>query len=175
LPYEEVWRVLENLIAEFRKRGEPVPSEIMEDLRSAKSLISISRADPSQSKDTVQIEVYLENVESHLISRAQEKFGTEFVEQWMDKIVEARTKAEEETDRGSEISKFLAGMPRDASWVRVKTSEDIPRDGVEKIAHEAGLLTKTQEKDYVLVYGEEEKVKHFVKKLTEKFRSARKS
>jgi hypothetical protein len=175
LLHDEIWKVLADLIAEFRKRGETIPSEIMEDLRSAKSLIQVLRADTSHSKDASQIEVYLESVESYLMSKAQEKFGQAFVEQWMQKIGEARTKVTEETVAGSTVSKFLSSMPKEASWIRVKISEDIPQNAVEAIAQEAGLLTKTQENDYLLVYGEEEKMKLFVKKLTEKFRGARKS
>ncbi|MEM2101992.1 MAG: DUF2096 family protein [Candidatus Bathyarchaeia archaeon] len=171
----EVWKVLEDLIEEFRKRGETVPSEIMEDLRSAKSLINVQRADPSHLKDSVQIEVYLENVESHLISKAQEKFGKEFADQWMNKIKEARAGVLEETVEGSTVSKFVPGVPRDATWIRVKISEDIPRVAVEAIAQELTLSTKTQDDGYLLVYGAEEKIKSFVKKLTEKFRGARKT
>lgn len=173
--YMEVWKVLEGLIEEFRKRGETVPFEIMEDLRSAKSLINVQRADPSHLKDSVQIEVYLENVESYLISQAQEKFGKEFAEQWMNKIKEARTGILEETAEGSMVSKFVPGVPRDAAWIRVKISEDIPRVAVEAIAQESSLSTKMQDNGYLLVYGEEEKIKSFVKKLTEKFRGTRKT
>jgi len=174
VPYMEVWKVLEDLIEEFRKHGETIPPEIMEDLRSAKSLINVTRADPSHSQDAIQIEVYLESIESYLISKAQEKFGKEFADRWMNKIREARTMTPEEGAVGSTVSRFLSGMPRDATWIRVKISEDIPRAAVEAIAKESGLSSKMQENDYLLVYGAEEKVTSFVKKLTEKFRGARK-
>ena len=173
--HEEIWKVLADLIAEFRKKGETIPSEIMEDLRSAKSLIQVLRADPSHPKDTSRIEVYLDNVEFYLMSKAQEKFGQELVEQWMEKLKEARIKTSEEAALGSTVSKFLPGMPRDTSCIRVKVSEDMPQDIVKMIAKENGLLTEIQEKGYLLVYGEEEKLKAFVKKMTEKFRKTRKS
>ena len=175
LAHDEVWKVLADLIAEFRTYGETIPSEIMENLRSAKSLIQVSRADPSNPKDATQVEVYVESVESYLVSKAQERFDQTFVEQWMKKLKEARVKATEDVVSGSMSSKFLPNMPRDIRWIRVKISADIPRDAVDAIANEAGLLTRIQEDDYLLAYGEAEKVKLFVRKLTEKFRGARKS
>lgn len=175
LPYETVWQTLEDIIGEFRKRGETIPSEIMEDLRSAKTLIQVSRANPSQSKDTMQIEIYLNNVELHLIPKAREKFGQEFVDEWMKRLEKARAGVAEEAIAGSTVSKFLAGMPRDTPWIRVKISEDLPQNAVEAVAKESGLLTNKQEKGYLLVYGEKEKLHSFVKKMTEKFRGARKS
>jgi hypothetical protein len=171
--HEGVWRVLDDLIVEFRKRGETVPSEVMEDLRSAKSLIHISQANPSTSRDTTQIEVYLSNVEIYLMPRAQ-KFGRRFVEQWMKRLEKARAGATEQFTIGSTISKFLPGIPRDTPWVRVRISEDISRDTAEAVARESGLLTDSQEKGYLLVYGQKEKLQLFIRKMTEKLRGTKK-
>lgn len=175
LPFGEVWKVLDDLIAEFRKRGETIPPEIMEDLRSAKSLIQISRANPSHPKDPTQIEVYLNNVEFYLMPKAQEKFGQEFVEKWSKRLEKARIGDTGKTIEGSTVSKFLPGIPRDTPWIRVKTSQDIPQYAVETLAKESGLLSNSQEKGYLLVYGERQKLQLFMKKMTEKFRGARKS
>lgn len=173
MPFDEVWKVLDDLIAEFRRRGETIPPEIMEDLRSAKSLMQISRANLSHSEDPTQIEIYLNHVEFHLIPRAQEKFGQEFVEKWTKKLEKARAGTTEEDIEGSTVSKFLPGIPRDTPWIRVKTSQDIPQDAVKALAKESGLSTNNQEKNYLLVYGEKQKLQHFMKKMTEKFRGAR--
>jgi hypothetical protein len=175
LPIDEVWQVLADLIAEFRKRGETVPPEIMEDLRSAKSLVQVSRANPSHSRDITQIEVYLNNVEFYLIPRAQEKFEQKFVAEWMKKLGTARAGTTEEDAAGSTVSKFLPGMPRATPWMRVKISEDIPQDAVRAMAKDLGLLTSENEKGYLLVYGDKEKLRLFVKKMAEKFRGSRKS
>jgi hypothetical protein len=145
----------------------------MEDLRSAKSLIHISRANPSTSRDTTQIEVYLSNVEIYLMPRAQ-KFGRRFVEQWMKRLEKARAGALEEFTISSTISKFLPGIPRDTPWVIVRISEDISRDTAEAIARESGLSTDSQEKGYLLVYGQKEKLQLFIRKMTEKLRGTKK-
>jgi hypothetical protein len=175
LPYYEVWKALEDLIEEFRKRGETIPPEIMEDLRAAKSLVQVSRAKPSPSEDSVQIEVYLNNIEFYLMPKAQEKFGQEFADEWMRRLQRAGKEASEEEGTGSTVSKFLPGMPRDMPWVRVKISEDIKQEAVEALAKESELRTDDKESGYLLVYGEKEKLNVFMRKMTEKFRGARKS
>jgi hypothetical protein len=174
MPHEKVWLTLEDLIEEFRKHGETIPPEIMEDLRAAKSLIQVSRAKPSSSEDSIRIEVYLNNIEFYLIPKAQEKFGQTFADEWMKKLEKARKEATEEAE-GSSVSKFLPGMPRDTPWVRVKLSDDIKQDIVEAFAKESELRTSDKESGYLLVYGEQEKLKTFMKKMTERFRGARKS
>lgn len=173
--HEGVWQVLADLIAEFRKRGETIPPEIMEDLRSARSLIQVLRANSYHSGDTTQIEVYLNNVEFYLMPKAQEKFGQAFAEQWMKKLEKARMGATEEGIAGSTASKFLPGMPRDTPWLRIRISDDIPQDTIETLARESGLSYASQEKGYLLVYGGKEELQSFIKKMTEKFRGARKS
>jgi hypothetical protein len=174
LTHKTIWLTLEDLIEEFRKRGETIPPEIMEDLRAAKSLIQVTRAKPSSSEDSIQIEVYLNNIEFYLMPKAQEKFGQQFADEWMKKLDKARKEASEE-EIGSSVSKFLPGMPRDTPWVRVKLSDDIKQDIVETLAKESGLRINNKESDYLLVYGEQEKLKTFMKKMTERFRGARKS
>jgi hypothetical protein len=174
LPHEKVWLALEDLIKEFRKRGETIPSEVMEDLRAAKSLIQVSRAKPSLSEDSTQIEVCLNNIEFYLIPKAQERFGQEFANEWMKRLAKARKEATEE-DVGSSVSKFLPGMPRDTPWVRVKISEDIRQEIVEALAKESGLQTSDKEDGYLLLYGDKEKLSFFIKKMTERFRGTRKS
>jgi hypothetical protein len=173
MPHEKVWLTLEDLIKEFRKRGETISPEIMEDLRAAKSLIQVSRAKPSLSEDSTQIEVYLNNIEFYLIPKAHEKFGQTFEDEWMKKLEKARKEATEAT--GSSVSKFLLGMPRNTPWVRVKMLEGIKQEVVEALANESGLRTSDKENGYLLVYGDKEKLSVFMKKMTERFRSARKS
>jgi len=174
MPHEKVWLTLEDLIEEFRKHGETIPSEIMEDLRAAKSLIQVSRAKPQHMEDSMQIEVYLNNIEFYLIPKAQEKFGQAFADEWMKKLEKARKEASEE-GLGSTVSKFLPGMPRETPWVRVKISEDIKQEVVEALAKESGLRANNKENGYLLVYGDKEKLNVFMKKMTEKFRGARKT
>ncbi len=165
-----MWRVLSDLLTELRKEGEAIPADVMNDLRSAKTMIQILKADPTHIENLPRIETYLENVEFHLVSTAQDKFGSEYVEQWMRKLEEARRVYEEE----KAAPRFVPGIPRGKRWVRVQVSEDTPRQDIERLAEESKLSYKMQDDRYVLVYGKNEDIKSFVKKLAERFRSARK-
>jgi hypothetical protein len=175
LPYEEVWLTLEALIKEFRRRGETIRPEVIKDLRLAKSLIHVARAKPQHEADLLQIEVYLNNIEFYLIPKAEEKFGQIFADEWMKKLEKARKEATEEEWLGSAAFKFFPSTPRNMPWVRVKLSENIKHDIVEAFAKESGLRTSGKESGYLLVYGEKEKLKIFMKKMTERFRGPRKS
>jgi hypothetical protein len=168
--YGEVWTVLADLLAELRKKGAAIPADVMDDLRSAKTMIQILKADPMHTENIPRIETYLENVESHLITMSQERFGTEYVTLWMKRLEEARRVSEGRAT----ATRFVPGVPRGKDWVRVEISEEAPQSDIEKFADENGLSSKTQDDRYVLVYGKNANIKSFVKKLAERLRSARK-
>jgi len=169
--YEEVWKVLADLLTELRSKDEAIPPEIMEDLRSAKTMMQILKAGPTRTENLSRIEMYLENVESYLVFLAQDKLGPEYVEQWMQKLAKARRGVSEEI---RVPPRFVPGLPRDKHWVRIQVSEDTPREDIERLAEERGLSYRMQENGYLLVYGDKEGIKSFVKKMAEKFRGARK-
>jgi len=170
--YEEVWTVLADLLTELRKKGEAIPTDLMYDLRSAKTMIQILKADPTHIENIPRIETYLENVEFCLTSVAEEKFGTEYVEQWMKKLEGARRRVPE---KEKAPPRFVPGIPKGKRWVRVQVSEKTPQRYIERLAEQNRLSYKMQEDQYVLIYGGNANVKAFVKKLAEKFRNARKT
>jgi len=167
--YKEIWKVLGDLLTELRKRGEAIPADVMNDLRSAKTMIGILKADPTHIENIPRVETYLENIEFQLISAAQERFGVEYVELWMRRLEEARKAPEGET-----ATRFVPGVPRGKHWVRVEISEEAPQSEIEKFAEENRLSFKMQHDGYALVYGKNANIKSFVKKLAERVRSARK-
>ncbi len=169
--YEEAWNVLDDLITEIRKKGETIPKHVMNDLHSAKTMIQILKADPTHVENLSRIEMYLENVESHLMFMAQEKFGADYVERWMKKLEEARKAPEGE---GKAQLKFVVGIPRGEHWVRIQISEETSKSEIERLAKENGLSNKMQKNGYVLVYGDVKKVKEFVKNIAKKFHVKRK-
>ena len=169
--YEAVWKVLSDLVTELRRRDEAIPPEVMEDLRSAKTMIQILKADPARTETLTRIETYLEKVESRLFYIAREKIGPENAEQWMQKLAKARRKIHEEV---TPPPRFVPALPRDKHWVRIQVSEDTPREDAERLAEGTGLSYRMQENGYLLVYGDEKGIKSFVKKMAEKFRGARK-
>ena len=169
--YGEAWKVLADLITELRRKGETIPPHIMNDLRSAKTMIQILKADPTHIENLPRIETYMENVESYLVFTVQEKFGSDYVEQWIKKVDNARRAHEEEEEA---TSRFVPGLPRGKHWVRVQVSESMSKNDVKTLAKENKLTSKMQKNGYMLVYGDVEKVKLFVKKMAEKLQAERK-
>jgi len=167
----EVWKTLADLITEFRKRGETIPSNVMADLRAAKTMIQVLKADPERVENVPTIEAYFGNVESYLIMEAHKKFGAEFADAWMEKLKEARKIRAVE---GMEpASRFVPGLPKGQRWVRIQISKETPEKEVEMLAKKSGLQFKNQRNGYMLVYGEGEKLKLFVKKIAEKLGGAK--
>ena len=169
---EAVWKTLNDLVMEFRKRGEVVPSEVIADLRAAKTLLYVFKADPTRTENIPTIETYLGNVESHLIFAAQTKFGSKFVSHWMEKLREAREKSDLEVPAET-ASRFIPGLPRDKRWLRIQVSKQTSRKDLEKVARESGLNCRMQDDGFMLVYGDGEKLKFFVKKMAAKLRTAK--
>ncbi len=169
--YGQAWKVLADLITELRRRGETISPHVMNDLRSAKTMIKILKADPTHLENLPRIETYMESVESSLIFMMQEKFGSDHVEQWIKKLEDARRAPEGEEEA---TPRFVPGLPRGKHWVRVQVSKDMPKNDIKRLAKENKLSSKMQKNGYMLVYGDVEKVKLFVKKMAEKLRVERK-
>ncbi|MEM2419868.1 MAG: DUF2096 family protein [Candidatus Bathyarchaeia archaeon] len=162
--YLAVWKVLEEMITDFRKRGVSIPSNVINDLKYARTLINVLRADPSRLETSEKIEECLNNVESYLISEGQ-RFGEKYIEEWLRKLEGASRKIDE--DEG--VSRFVPGLPREQRWVRVKPSSEIPLDALKTLAENLNLSHEVQSDGYLLVYGEEERIKEFVKKMATKY------
>jgi len=162
--YLVVWKVLEEMITDFRKRGVFIPSNVFDDLKYARTLINVLKADPSRLETSQKIEECLNNVESYLISEGQ-RFGDKYIEEWLKKIDEAGRKIDEEES----VSRFVPGLPKEQRWVRVKPSEEMPINDLKVLAGELNLSFEVQSDGCLLVYGEDERVKDFVKKMATKY------
>ncbi|UCH32879.1 MAG: DUF2096 family protein [Candidatus Bathyarchaeota archaeon] len=169
--YGEWWKALESLIAEFRIRKINIPSEVMTSLRSAKTMISVYKADSSHLEHIMDIENYLLDVESSLINLAKEKVDQTFAQDWLQKLGKSR---KEEAKPETRPAQFFSSLPRSAHWIRILPSEDILKQNVKRLAGELKLGCKTQNDGYLLVYGSKENIKEFVKRMAEKCRRTRK-
>ncbi|MGC9345807.1 MAG: DUF2096 family protein [Candidatus Bathyarchaeales archaeon] len=164
--YLAVWKVLEEMITDFRKRGVTVPADVMNNLRSAKTLINVLRADPSRIDTGQRVEEYLRNVESYLVSEGQKRFGAEYVEGWLKRVDEAVKKVLEEEE---EKARFIPGLPREQKWIRVKPSAELSVEKLKALADELSLSCDVQSDGCLLVYGEGGCIKDFVKKMATKY------
>jgi hypothetical protein len=161
--YLAVWKVLEEMVIEFRKKGLPIPATVMNDLKSARTLIKIINADASRGEITQKVDEYLGNVESYLVTEAQKEFAPEYIDAWLRRLEEASCETCAEI---VEESRFIAGLPRDQKWIRVEPLASLPLEKLKQLAEESNLSCSVQEDGRLLVYGKAEDIKGFVKKMT---------
>lgn len=168
MSYEEEWKVLADLLIELQERGEKIPADVMNDLRSAKTMIQVLRADPTHIESLSRIDTYLRGVESYTIFTA-EKYGTELVEEWLKRLKETKVRGKEK----KAASRFILGVPRNKNWVRIEISENTPPEEIKKLVEESDVSYKMQENSYIFVYGDRENIKSFMKMMTERFRGTK--
>jgi hypothetical protein len=166
--YAAVWKILEEIIIEFRKKGSPVPVTVMNDLKSAKTMIKLMNVDTSRGDMAPKVEQYLANVEGYLVTEAQKNFPPERIDEWLRRLDEASVETCECTEEVKEESRFIPGLPRDQKWVRVKPLASLPAEKLKQLAEESSLSFKTESDGHLIVYGKPENVRNFVKKMTER-------
>ena len=160
-----IWRVLEEIAIEFRKKGVAVPQKVMDDLKSAKSLINIMEANEvSRVEASPKIAEYLGSVEAYLVSEAQNIFPPDTVENWLKQIEKASHASNTEESKAE--PRFTAGLPRNQRWVRVKPLPNLSIDKLEALAVESKLSFRIEDDGQLLVYGKADAVKEFIKKAT---------
>jgi len=160
--YLSVWKILDEMIADFRKKGIIVPDKIINDLKSARTVLNA----PAASQDISEIDAYLANVEAFLISEGEKRFGREYADEWLNKLDEASRKPSNQEEEQEE--RFVTGLPREGRWIRVKPSADLPIEKLQTLIKESNLSYNSQEDGYLLVYGSDKQVKDFIKKMTTK-------
>jgi len=170
MSYEEKWKVLADLLTELQERGEKIPADVINDLRSAKTMIQVLKADPTHIENISRIDTYLRNVESYAIFTT-EKRGTEIVEEWLKKLKEPERM--ETNEKEEKNSTFVTRVPRNKNWIRIRISENIAREEMKKLVEENGLSYRLEQNGYILVHGDKENIKSLVKRLAEQFPGAR--
>ncbi len=170
--YEEWWKSLEATITDFRKKQAAIPPDIIASLKLARTLISVYKADASHLESIPDIEKCLLNIESSLINMAKEELGPAFAEDLLKKLEKARNVEEPRIENSP--SRFIPGLPKDEHWIRILPSDDILQKSVEKLASDLGLCFKKQNDGYVLIHGDKDLVRDFVKKMAERCRRTKK-
>jgi hypothetical protein len=169
IDYEEKWKVLADLLIGLQERGDKIPADVMNDLRSAKTMIQILRADPTHIETLSRIDTYLRSVESYCIFTA-EKYGPDLVEEWLKKLKKLK---EVKIKEKKTASKFIPGVPRDKNWVRIAISEAMSYEDIRKLVDESDVSYKMLENGYIFVYSNRENIKSFMNKMTERFRGTK--
>jgi len=171
--YEAVWKILEEIIIELRKKGVATPPNVMNDLKSAKVLMKVLEASERDCGDTApKIEQYLGSVEAYLVTEAQKVFAPARIDAWLRRIEQAGCDicetCEVETERkGKAEAKFVTGVPRDQKWIRVEPLASLPAEKLKQLAQETNLSFREEKDGHLTVYGSAENIKKFVKKMAE--------
>jgi hypothetical protein len=156
------WKLLEDMMLELKRSGVSVPSKVVEDLRSAKSMIQLTQGEGSHGDVLQKAEEYLANVEAYVVTEGQQVFGSDRVDEWLRRLEEANAQVCEDE---VVCDKFVTGVPRDQKWVRVEPMGDLTSDKVQKLAGEHMLQAKTQADGRLVVYGSAENLKTFLKAM----------
>ena len=171
--YEAVWKVLEEIIIELRKKGVATPQRVMNDLKSAKVLMKIMDASERDRGETApKIEQYLGSVEAYIVTEAQKMFKPARIDEWLRRLEEASCDRYQTCGVGEEVKgkveeKFITGVPRDQKWIRVEPLASLPIEKLKDLAEKQQLSSRLEEDGRLLVYGKAEAIKEFVKKMTE--------
>ncbi|MGE5187997.1 MAG: DUF2096 family protein [Betaproteobacteria bacterium] len=159
------WKTLEDMMIELKKKGVAIPANIMEDLRSAKSMIKLASTEGSHGDAVMKTEEYLANVEAYVVTEGQKVFGSEHVNGWLLGLEEAG--ACEVCDQPAEReTQFVTGVPREQKWVRVEPTVKLSNERIQQLAKEQNLQFRLQKDGRLLIHGESESLKGFVKRMT---------
>ena len=160
-------KILEEVIIELRKKRLEIPANIMSDLKSARTLMKIEKADPRGRGETEpKIDEYLGSVEAYVMTEAGKQFGQEKVEKWLAALDLASCESCVTVVDEKEEMRMIPGVPRDQKWIRVEPIESLPIEKLERMATEAKLGFRREKDGHLIVYGSDEAVKGFIKKIS---------
>jgi hypothetical protein len=166
--YLAVWKVLEEMVADLKKKGTTVPTYVINDLKSARTIIKILKVDPSCGENAQKIDQYLTNVESYLISEGQQRFGQAYVDEWLQRVDKA---GRDVLDEEEVETRFISGMTGERKWIRLTPTDDLPLEKLKALARESNLSCKVQDGQHLVVLGPDAVLKDFVKKIAAKQKS----
>jgi hypothetical protein len=157
------WKLLEDMMLELKKAGTTIPPTVVEDLRTAQSMLKLSCTEGSHGDAIHKAEEILSNVEVYVMTEGQTVFGEEKVDGWLRQLEEANVEVCAEPHRAE--NKFVTGVPRDQKWVRVEPIGEWTKEKILQFAEEHNLQVKPQVDGKLVVYGQPENLKAFVKKM----------
>jgi len=162
--YTAKWKVLEDLMLELRKKDVEMPPTVINDLRSAKLMINITEVG-GRGDATLKLEEILGSIESYLVTEAQNILSAPAVDDWLRRLDEATLPTCE--IKGEKENTFITGIPRDQKWIRVEPMSNLPTERLKQIAKENNLSANQQKDGRLMVYGQQEDIRAFLKKMAE--------
>jgi len=150
---------------ELNKKAFETPPSVISDFRSAKLMIKIVDGGDNRGDSAMKLEEILGNLESELITEAQNVMNVEEVDDWLKRLSEASSQTCE--IKGETEFTLITGVPRDQKWIRVEPIPSLPTLRLKQIAKENSLSVNQQKDGRLVVYGQQEGIKAFLKKMTE--------
>jgi hypothetical protein len=161
-----VWKTLEGLLIELRKNIQ-IPANILEDLRAARSMIELSNNKAAPKETLTKTETYLTTVEAYLIDQAQKTFEPNTVNEWLKRLKEANLQVVNK-ETGTSKNQFVTGIPHGQQWIRIETDDKLPEDYILKLARESHLTADKQTDGHLVIHGQLNAIKMFIKQITAK-------
>ncbi|MCW4024612.1 MAG: DUF2096 domain-containing protein [Candidatus Bathyarchaeota archaeon] len=160
------WKILEDMTITLTKKGVEIPANIMVDLRAAKCMLEISPAEKGSGESLAKSQECLDIVEAFIINKTEEIFGAEYTDTFLRELEETKCPVCPTcSSRKEDENKFVAGVPRNQKWIRVEPIEELPTERLRQLAQELNLSIIPQEDGKLVVYGESEDIKTYVKKM----------
>jgi hypothetical protein len=161
-----IWKTLEEMIIDFRKKGVEVPPNVMNDLRAVKSMILMGASQGERGEAMAKVEEILGGVEAYLITEAQKIFAPQVVDAWLRRIETSSYPSCEPCEIIKEQeNKFITGVPRDQKWIRIEPGSHLQPEKIRQMAQEQNLQTKTEKNGRLTIYGKPENIKQFIKNI----------
>jgi hypothetical protein len=160
-------KILEEIIIELRRKGLQIPAQVMTDLKSARTLLQIGKADSRGRGETEpKIDEYIGSAEAYIMTEAGKHFAAEKVDKWMTALNLASCESCATVEEETEEMRMIQGIPRDQKWIRVEPIASLPIEKLETLATETKLGYRREKDGHLILYGTQENIKEYVKKMT---------
>ena len=100
------------------------------------------------------------------MTEAGKRFPAEKVDKWLTALDLASCETCVTIEEEKEEMRFIPGVPRDQKWIRVEPIASLPIEKLEKMATETKLGYRREKDGHLIVYGAQENIKEYVKKMT---------
>ncbi len=160
------WKLLEDMLLELKKTGVTIPSKVIDDLRTVKSMIELSYVEGSHGEVLQKIDEYIVNVESYLVTEGQKVLGSKWVDEFLIRLEASGAGVCEETHFKED--KFVTGVPRTCKWIRIEPTNNLSNEEIIKLARQQELQVAQQKNGKLVICGQQEQLKSFLKTLSQK-------
>ncbi len=144
-----------------------IPTDVMSNLKSARTLMTVEKAESHSGEVDPKIDQYLYSVEAYIITEAEKRLPPEKVQKWLAELDIASCDSFVTLVKPKEEMRMIPGVPRDQRVIRAKPIEILPIEKLEKMATETNLSFRRDKDGHLIVSGTQENIKTFVKKMTD--------